>query len=367
MEPKTFLFFGSPGSGKSTQAKAFAEALERESNQKVFFLRWSYIRDEFFEHNENVREKLQENHTAGKLQPKFLSTSIWGPVLLKQLQSNQHLVIEGIPRQTFEAQALDSAFDFFNRTEVTVLNMTVDRQIAIERIKQRALEEGRVDDANDTSIGHRLAWFDTDTLPILEMYKYNSRYTVININAEEDYMTVQKELHSIFQHQGDEQEQMLVMTVGMPGSGKTTLIKPFADTHGLTYVSRDAIRKKMFGDPLIQANKDLVWNEANQQVQYAFVSGKSLVYDATFAEQEKRNEFIMLMRSMGWKKIIGLYVNTPFDVAKERNLNREHVVPESELEKFFIGPLTANPPSLDDGFDELYTLENLETFKLLFS
>jgi len=152
----------------------------------------------------------------------------------------------------------------------------------------------------------------------------------------------------------------VIVGFGMPGSGKTTLLKPLAERNGITYINRDDIRKELFGDPMRQANKNVVWEEADRRLQAALASGSPVIYDATFSEVKKRRDFVQSLRDMGWKRIVGFYVDTPIEIAKERNKNREHVVPEDELEKYFIQPLAANPPSLEDGFDELYHLNDAE-------
>lgn len=375
--PATILFFGRPGAGKSTQAESIAEYFRKNGTRRVLPFMWSYVRDEFMRGNSGVQKRLQENHAAGKLQPKFFSVSVWGPVLLQQLTGDEHLIIDGLPRQQMEADALDSAFEFFDRDTVLIFNMLIPADRAADRMRGRAKSESRTDDANEESITRRLEWFETDTAPILDLFRQEPRYVIVDIDADRTREEVQKDLQEVivrlYGNLSDEPSKqevlptdgIAIVSIGMPGAGKTTILKPLADRHGLAYVSRDDIRQELFGNPILQKDKDRVWKEADRRTQSALATGTSLAYDATFAEQQKRRDFVKSLRDMGWKRIIGFYVDTPSEVARERNQNREHVVSDDEMQKFFIEPLEEHPPSLEDGFDELYTLKNLEALESL--
>ena len=158
----------------------------------------------------------------------------------------------------------------------------------------------------------------------------------------------------------DKTTSKIIVAIGMPGSGKTTLLKPLAEKHGWSYVNRDDIRAELFNNASVQDHKDLVWREAEQRVRNALAQSAPVIYDATFAEVAKRRAFVAELREMGWERIIGFYVDTAPEIAKDRNRARDRVVPESELDTHFVIPLQKNPPDLSDGFDELYTLETMD-------
>ncbi|MDB4992312.1 MAG: adk, adenylate kinase, adenylate kinase [Parcubacteria group bacterium] len=375
--PATILFFGRPGAGKSTQAELLTTYLQANYTRRVVSFLWSYVRDEFMRGNTNVQKRLQENHAAGKLQPKFFSVSVWGPELLREMTGNEHLLIDGVPRQVFEAEALDSAFDFFDRKQVLVFNMYISREKAVARIRQRAATDGRIDDTNEEVVQHRLDWFETDTVPVLDMFKKNPRYRVIDIDADAPRSTIQSQLAShVANIYGDAEniaisqsakthEPAIVVSIGIPGAGKTTILKPLADRHQSIYVSRDDIRQEFFGNPHLQQDKDLIWKEAERRVRAALTAGTTVIYDATFAEQKKRRDFVASLKVMGWKNVIGFYVDTPGDVAKERNRRRnlDKIVQDDVMDTFYIEPLHEHPPSLEDGFTELYTLKEIAKFE----
>ncbi|MDB5195405.1 MAG: adk, adenylate kinase, adenylate kinase [Parcubacteria group bacterium] len=182
MERKTIIFFGQPGAGKSTQIEILKKEFERHPARRVFSFAWSQARDEFMHGYSAAHKRLQEYHARGQLQPKFFSIAVWGSVFLRELQGDEHLVIDGIPRQAFEAEALESFFEFMERTDILICNLVLPQEIARTRLLARARTEGRVDDTEE-SIDRRLAWYETDTELTLTALRANARYRVIDIDA----------------------------------------------------------------------------------------------------------------------------------------------------------------------------------------
>jgi predicted kinase len=150
----------------------------------------------------------------------------------------------------------------------------------------------------------------------------------------------------------------VVLAVGIPGSGKTTLLKPWAAERGLVYVCPDDIREELTGAAINHSQDREAWDLARARVTAAFESGKDVVVDATFTNQRSRREFVRFARAAGAAKIFTLVFNISLDVAKERNQGRARVVSDEQLEMRHAH-LTQNPPALADGFDAVYSLEQL--------
>jgi adenylate kinase family enzyme len=53
---------------------------------------------------------------------------------------------------------------------------------------------GRVDDKNEEQVNGRLAWFDRDVLPVIEYFRENDRYTLLEINGEQTIEEVHREI-----------------------------------------------------------------------------------------------------------------------------------------------------------------------------
>jgi predicted kinase len=146
------------------------------------------------------------------------------------------------------------------------------------------------------------------------------------------------------------------MGIGIPGSGKTTLLKKFSEDYGYSYICPDDIRLKLTGDPRDQSKNKEVWDEAYNLLKQYLMEGKTVVFDATFADVRARVNCIKLARQCGVEKVQGIYINSPIEIARERNLNRERVVPEHVLERMHKN-LDSVPPDLQEDFDSIFTLD----------
>jgi predicted kinase len=144
--------------------------------------------------------------------------------------------------------------------------------------------------------------------------------------------------------------------IGIPGSGKTTTLKKFAEKNGYIYICPDDIRAELSGDPSDQTRNKEVWELTYKRAETAIQNGLTIVVDATFANPGQRKSFIEFLRKSGVNKIQGLYVDTPLEIAKERNQKRDRKVPDFVLDRMHAS-ITENPPSLTDGLDSLIILD----------
>ena len=151
-----------------------------------------------------------------------------------------------------------------------------------------------------------------------------------------------------------------IIAIGIPGSGKTTVLKPLAERYGLTYINRDDIREEMLGDARDQSQNKAVWEEANRRTVASLAHSTSVVLDATFVESWKRKDMISFLHEAGASPIVGVFADVPLEVAKERNQGRDRVVPDDVLE-WMHKKIQSEPPSLEEGFDALIGLDEIET------
>src|SRR4051794_38230947 len=122
----------------------------------------------------------------------------------------------------------------------------------------------------------------------------------------------------------------LVIFVGLPGSGKSMYYqRHFSGTHA-------------------QVSKDL--GHDLRQIAAALRKGESVVADNTHATRQSRKELIDLARSFG-ARVIGYWFKTPPRECVARNAKREKRVPRVAI---FAIAKKLEPPSLDEGFDELH-------------
>jgi len=148
----------------------------------------------------------------------------------------------------------------------------------------------------------------------------------------------------------------LYVAVGIPGSGKTTYLKPWAETLGVVYISPDNIRYELNGDSQSQANMQQVWDLAYERIENALSSGKDVVLDSTQYRKRDRENLIRRFRSHA-TKIISLFFDVPYEICMERNNKRiERVVPVHAMNRMAYY-IDTDPPSLSDGFDEIRVIK----------
>jgi predicted kinase len=157
-------------------------------------------------------------------------------------------------------------------------------------------------------------------------------------------------------------KRLAIITIGIPGSGKTTTLTPLIKKYGLTRISRDDIREEWFGNPLLQVDKEAVTAEAERRATEALAKDHSVVKDSTFTESHKRIRAISSLKENGAERVIGLVFTTPLATAQERNRTRKVTVDPSVVELLHT-QLESDPPMLEEGFDALYTDTQLAKFE----
>lgn len=97
-------------------------------------------------------------------------------------------------------------------------------------------------------------------------------------------------------------ESVLVLVMGLPGSGKSFFAKALAKEIGANYLGSDELRKELglMGQYSLD-NKLAVYQEMFHRAKDIHKSGKSVVIDGTFFLQQVRDLFIFLARSLSWK------------------------------------------------------------------
>lgn len=180
METRTIIFIGPQGSGKGTQIEKLKTVLEKkDSSNRVVDIQTGRR----FRALAQKKEGYTENHVgetldSGTLQPLFLSVVLWGDAMREKLDTKSHLIIDGFPRIVAEATVLESALDFYQRKELTIINLDTPEEVVRKRMEERARE----DDTPD-SIEERLTWYREETLPVIGYYRNRLDTAVIDVNG----------------------------------------------------------------------------------------------------------------------------------------------------------------------------------------
>jgi adenylate kinase family enzyme len=125
----------------------------------------------------------------GGLLPSFLPIWMWTNIFVRNIQGNEHLVLDGLSRRQYEAPILDDALKFYKREKPFVVSIETGKQWAIDRL----LSRGRSDDKKE-EIESRQDWYEANVAPTIEYFKNNPYYTVLTINGEQSIEDVHKEI-----------------------------------------------------------------------------------------------------------------------------------------------------------------------------
>jgi predicted kinase len=141
----------------------------------------------------------------------------------------------------------------------------------------------------------------------------------------------------------------LIITVGLPGSGKSTYLARL----GANAISSDEIRRLIADDPHDQTINARVFGVIRYLVRQRILAGRPVTYvDATHLTIWERKPYAKLAQRHGCQ-LEALFFDVPVETCIARNQARERVVPEDAIRKM---ALSLVPPCIEEGFDEVQTI-----------
>lgn len=162
---KTTLLFGLPGVGKGTQGELLGaipgfvhlatgdmfRGLDRDSELGQEFIKYS---------------------TQGLLVPDELTCRLWRQYVQGLIDTNQYrpdsdlLLLDGIPRSVKQAKILEEHINV-----LCIIHLVCqDTDALVARMKKRAQQQGRPDDADEEVIRRRIKVYHDETKPVLDHY-----------------------------------------------------------------------------------------------------------------------------------------------------------------------------------------------------
>ena len=157
------LVLGPQGSGKGTQAKRISAAhgIPHVSTGDMF--------REAVTAGTELGRQVEPILASGDLVPDDLTVALIRE-RLSERDARDGFVLDGFPRNLAQAEALDGMLAEIGRGLDAVLFFDLLDELAVERIRGRALDEGRDDDSPD-AIARRLAIYHEQTEPVVERYR----------------------------------------------------------------------------------------------------------------------------------------------------------------------------------------------------
>ena len=138
----------------------------------------------------------------------------------------------------------------------------------------------------------------------------------------------------------------VVLTIGLPGSGKTTWFK----RRGVTPLSSDMLRSILFDDITEQRYQGLVFSTLRSLLRARLIAKMPWNYvDATNLSPHERRQWIKMARSFGFE-VQAVFFDVPIEVCLERNQRRERTVNEETIRKMAE---RLRPPSFKEGFSKI--------------
>lgn len=159
---KTIILLGAPGAGKGTQSKILIDKYN-----------FAYIST-----GEILREEIKKKTPLGLQAEEIINKGmlVSDEIIVAMIDkficnhNNQGILLDGFPRTVKQAEALEEIMSKTKRGKVSVIELTVPKQMLIDRLLKRAQIEGRKDD-NEETIKGRFAQYEQKTKPLTDFYK----------------------------------------------------------------------------------------------------------------------------------------------------------------------------------------------------
>src|SRR6476659_11003510 len=158
------LLLGPQGSGKGTQAKLISRTYGVPQVATGDMIR------EIKELDTELGRRVKEIYDRGELVDDATIVELI-EARLDRGDTIPGFILDGFPRNIAQAEALDALLAEVGRSLDVVFEFKIgDREVLMERIAKRAVEEGRTDDTPD-AIRKRLEIYDRETAPLVEHYR----------------------------------------------------------------------------------------------------------------------------------------------------------------------------------------------------
>lgn len=161
------VLLGPPGAGKGTQAKRLAQHLQVPAISTGDIFRAN------IEGGTELGRLAQSYMNDGGLVPDELTNDMVRD-RIAQPDCARGFILDGYPRTLAQVDALDGMLKSLDAELDRVVELTVDVEEVVQRLHQRAVEQGRPDDTPDV-IRRRQEVYLEQTAPLVDVYLERGR------------------------------------------------------------------------------------------------------------------------------------------------------------------------------------------------
>jgi adenylate kinase len=176
--PLNVLLLGPQGAGKGTQAKRISAEYDVPHIASGEILRAE------MQAGTDLGLRVKDVYDRGDLVSDDLMIELIR-TRLEQPDADGGFVLDGFPRTTPQAEALDAMFADIGRSFSVVFALQIPDEVAFERLHRRAELEGRADDTDD-AIRRRLENYHRETEPLIEYYRVRGNLVPIHGDRSEN-------------------------------------------------------------------------------------------------------------------------------------------------------------------------------------
>jgi adenylate kinase len=172
------LLLGPQGSGKGTQAKRI------QAEYGIPHIATGEILRDTISAESELGLRVKPIVESGKLVPDDLMIELIRE-RLQEDDARDGFILDGFPRTMPQAEALDTMLSEIERPLSVVFELQVPDEVAIERLRRRAEDEGRADDTPE-AIAKRIDLYHRETEPLVSHYRLAGNLVGIHGNRPEN-------------------------------------------------------------------------------------------------------------------------------------------------------------------------------------
>jgi adenylate kinase len=189
--PLNILLLGPQGAGKGTQAKRIA------GEYAIAHIASGEILRAEMDAGTELGRRVKDVYDRGDLVSDDLMIELIRTRLEKP-DTESGFVLDGFPRTTVQAEALDEMFAEIGRSFSVVFALQIPDKVAFERLRKRSVVEGRADDT-DEAIQRRLDNYHRETEPLIEYYRVRGNLVPIHGDRSENevFAEIQQALEQV--------------------------------------------------------------------------------------------------------------------------------------------------------------------------